>query len=429
MKQLPPFGFFLIVVLLLSCSGGGGGEDKNAECGQYWKNKYVYDLLQDSYLWYDRVDTTIDHTAFSSPQALLDAVKPPMDRWSYISTAEAFYDFNEEGRFPGMGLSLKFDGDRRLWVNFVYAGSPADDAGIKRSDEILEINGRPASQLVDLETVWDEIYRNESAMVEIRTQDIDVRTETLEWEWVTINTVLHTEVIEIGDRQVGYLVFKSFIEPAVAELETAFAGFKQRSIDDLVLDLRYNGGGRGAITLQLASLITGENTVDEVFRKTIHNDKYSRYDDIVLFTEQTSALGLERLFVITTDETCSASELIIHGLRPYIPVIQVGTTTCGKPVGMYAQDFCDLVILPVQYKSANANDETDYFDGLPPTCPASDDLTRQFGDQEEDSLKTALHYIANDACPAGADTVRSLQAEKPLPINELKGLRREIGAF
>jgi hypothetical protein len=85
--------------------------------------------------------------------------------------------------------------------------------------------------------------------------------------------------------------------------------------------------------------------------------------------------------------------------------------------------------LPIEFKSANAHDETDYFDGLAPTCAAEDDLTRQFGDQEEDSLETVLYYIANDACPVSTSTVRSLQAEEPLPINELRGLRREIGAF
>lgn len=421
----------LMLMSLISCGGSGGGsgdDDANAECSQNGKNEFVYELLTDTYLWYDQVGLNIDPTLFPSPETLLESVRPPIDKWSYIQTAEDFYEYYEEGRYPGMGLAVAFDQNQRLWVRFVYEGSPADLAGLKRSDEIIYINNRPASSLADLNAIWDEVYRLETASIQTRSLGV-LKNVTLEWRWVTINTVLHREVIEVGDRQVGYLVFKTFIETAEAELDDAFAYFKQQHIDDLVLDLRYNGGGRGSITQHLASLIMGEDATGEVFRKKIHNDKYSQYDDAMLFTAPTHALGLDRLFVISTDDTCSASELIINGLRPYIEVIQVGGTTCGKPVGMYAHDFCDLVMVPVEFKSANALDETDYFGGLVPTCPALDDLSHQFGDPEEDSLKTAIYYIANESCPAPTNTTRAMLAQEPQPMNDLSGWRRELGAF
>jgi C-terminal processing protease CtpA/Prc len=421
----------LMMMILISCSGGGGSgeDDANAQCSQNWQNGYVYDLLQDTYLWYNQVAEGVDHTNFTSPAALLESVRPAIDRWSYITSKDNYYNYSEEGKFYGMGCSVEFDLNKNLWVRFVYDGSPADEAGIARSDEILSINGRSSSLFADLEAVWDEIYRYESAEVEFRTQSGWTQTRTLASDWVTINAVLHRDLIEIDDVKIGYLVFKTFIEPAEAELDAAFAYFKRQGVDELILDLRYNGGGRISIALHLASLIAGENTNDEVFCKTHHNDKYSRYDAADLFSLPTYALGLDRVFVISTSSTCSASELIINGLSPFMEVVQVGGSTCGKPVGMYAHDFCDSVILPIEFKSANAQDETDYFDGLAPTCAAEDDLTRQFGDQEEEALKTALYYIANGACPDPMDTVRSLQAEGPLPINELTGFRREIGAF
>jgi C-terminal processing protease CtpA/Prc len=204
MKQLAWSSVVIATLHLFACGGsGGGGDDPNAECAKNWKNRYVYELLQDTYLWYDQVEANVDYTVFSSPGALLESVIPPIDRWSYINTAEDFYDYYEEGKFYGMGCSVEFDRDKKLLVRFVYQGSPADDAWIKRSDEIRSINGRSVSSITDLEGVWDEIYRHDTAEVGIRTKTGFSRTEILESDWVTINTVLYREVIDIGDLKAG----------------------------------------------------------------------------------------------------------------------------------------------------------------------------------------------------------------------------------
>jgi carboxyl-terminal processing protease len=159
-KQIVRLSVVIMILCFIACGGGGGGgDDPNAECAKNWKNRYVYELLQDTYLWYDRVEEAVDYADFSSPQALLESIIPPIDRWSYISTAEDFYDYSEEGKFYGMGCSVEFDRSKNLWVRFVYQGSPADDAGINRSDEIRKINGRLASSLSDVENLVGEAKR------------------------------------------------------------------------------------------------------------------------------------------------------------------------------------------------------------------------------------------------------------------------------
>jgi C-terminal processing protease CtpA/Prc len=122
---------------------------------------------------------------------------------------------------------------------------------------------------------------------------------------------------------------------------------------------------------------------------------------------------LQRLVAITTRSSASASELIINSLRPYIPVAVIGDRTYGKPVGQYGLSFCDKVLYPVAFSLRNANDEGDYFDGIPPTCAAADDITHQLGDTEEASFAEALTYIRTGACSANTATASRALRVKP----------------
>ena len=148
----------------------------------------------------------------------------------------------------------------------------------------------------------------------------------------------------------------------------------------------------------------------------MHNDRHRELNSKLLFQAKPNALNLTRLVVITTRASASASELIINGLRPYIPVTVVGDRTYGKPVGQYGLPFCDKVLNAVSFVLKNAQGEADYFTGLPATCPAGDALERQLGDVEEASLKEAIVYLRTGACtpavvdptaPASARRVRS----------------------
>jgi C-terminal processing protease CtpA/Prc len=165
------------------------------------------------------------------------------------------------------------------------------------------------------------------------------------------------------------------------------------------------------VASHLAGLIGGARTSGQVLFTQAHNNKLApTWNETARFTNPAQALGLERLFVITTRGSASASELVINTLQPYIPVVVIGDTTYGKPVGQYGLTFCDKVLYPVAFTLRNANNEGDYFDGIPPTCAAADDAEHQLGDVAEASFAEALTYIRTGACsPRTESAARALR--------------------
>jgi C-terminal processing protease CtpA/Prc len=222
------------------------------------------------------------------------------------------------------------------------------------------------------------------------------------------------------------------------------AGFKSQEITDLVLDLRYNGGGSVRNCVELASMITGQFS-NEVFAKQVWNsklnayflDRYGEESQIDRFVSSLSngtainSLGLSRLFVLTTSESASASELLINGLAPYIEVIQIGEQTVGKNVGsITVYDYIDnqqtknpdhkYAMQPIVLKVANSEGFADYADGLPPTLAADEDVKNMgvLGDVNETFLAIALNRITGSAkfTIPKASLPRTLLVEDPLLI-------------
>jgi carboxyl-terminal processing protease len=204
---------------------------------------------------------------------------------------------------------------------------------------------------------------------------------------------------------VGYLLFRNFVTPSYAALDEAFAALRETRATELVVDLRYNGGGLVDVAVHLGSLVGGTFTEGRVFAEYRHNDRNTALDETLRFESPAQALGLSRLVVITTRSSASASELVINSLRPHLPVVVIGDTTYGKPVGQYGFDFCDKVLAPVSFSMVNADGQGDYFAGIAPTCLAADDIEHDLGAADEASLGEALFYIQ-----AGSCSVRSTAA-------------------
>jgi hypothetical protein len=229
-----------------------------------------------------------------------------------------------------------------------------------------------------------------------------------------------------SNEKIGYLLFNEHITKAEQPLIDAFNDFKDKNIDDLILDLRYNGGGAAYLASGVAAMISSSATTkDKIFTKVSMNDKHH---DIDPFTSEPiqplpfinqdrlgkklPQLGLSRVFIITSAETCSASELIINGLRGIdIEVIQIGSTTCGKPYGFYPTDNCGITYMSVNFKGVNHKEFGDYTNGFSPAneaqavgvkitgCYALDDFTHQLGEPEENKIATALAYRRTGTCP------------------------------
>ena len=400
------------------------------------RNELIYKTMTTTYLWYDRVPT-INYQEYESAESLIKDLRySDLDRWSYITTEDEYQEFYEEGSYIGLGFGIKRISNDEYAISFVYKDSPTDLAGIIRGDKLLAVNGRTITEIENM-NLWDSIFGKdevgEAVRLKIGKLTGGIREITLKKARVNINAVLHYEIIEQNNDKIGYLVFNTFIEKAENELTNVFSSFKQAGIQELILDLRYNTGGRIRLANYLAGLISGNLVDGKIFIKNVHNDNYRVWDYEYRFDEPQQALDLNRVTIITSEETCSASETVINGLKPYIDIVTIGDTTCGKPVGMHGYKIFDLHISPIEFLTQNALAEGDYFDGIPPVCYADDGLTKPFGHTEEDSLFEALFYLQNGRCsidPMSSSAMRRIERimDKAKPF-VLHGLKREIGAF
>jgi carboxyl-terminal processing protease len=416
--------------LAIAFAGAAPAAAQN-DCSALGKNSLVRDTLRDIYLWYRQLPD-LDPTLAASPEAYLEAVRyRPLDSsFSYVTdrvSNDALYSDSQAVAF-GFLTRLVSEDDYR--VVLVYSESPAAAAGLARGDRILAVGGRTVAELIatgELGSAFGPAEVGYSTDVRLRALDGSERAVTLAKQWVTIPTVSNTRLFDVGGRVVGYVHFKNFVGPSFGALDAAFFSLEMAGASELVLDLRYNGGGLVSVAQYLAGLIGGYRTDGQVFTQFLHNDKNGPLNQVLRFEQPVHALSLERVVVITTRASASASELLINSLRPFVKVVLVGETTYGKPVGQYGYTFCDKVLAPVAFTLRNAVGYGDFFGGFAPDCPAPDDLGHQLADAGEASLSEALQYVATGACSAGAHS-RALPRDLR-PLVRESGWQQLLGAY
>jgi C-terminal processing protease CtpA/Prc len=408
--------------LLLTCLGCGGESPTSSssmadQCSTLGQVQFVRNTLREIYLWYHELPDP-DPAGFASPEAYLEAVRyRPLDTtFSFIADQAATDAFYSDSQFIGLGFSMQQTGATELRLGQVYPDSPASEAGLERGDRLLVINGKAVPELLqtgEIDTIFGPTQIGVVVTLRWRTERGVERQASLTKRLVTIPTVSATRVYELrrGPR-VGYVFFRNFVTPSTAALDAAFAQLRAAEVSELVLDLRYNGGGLVSVAQHLASLIGGEATKDQVLVEFTHNDKNTARNSTLRFDLPASALSVPRLVVISTRASASASELVVNGLRPFIPVTLVGDTTFGKPVGQYLYDFCAKTLFPVAFQGRNARGEGDYFDGIPVDCAAADDLDHELGDPDEASLAESLEFIRTGRCSAGASAAAHALAQR-----------------
>ncbi|HEX6163547.1 MAG TPA: S41 family peptidase [Vicinamibacterales bacterium] len=407
----------IVFTLALACPTIAFAQGPSS-CTVASQNLWVRDALDEVYYWYQFMPPGVVPTKFNSPEAYLEAVRyRPIDNsYSFITSAAASDAFYSDSQFIGYGFGNQIT-ENEIRVMQVYPDSPASEAGLLRGDRIFTVNGRSVSSMVADNTIGNAFGQAEvgvASTIEWETLSGERRSARLVKRLVTIPTVSLTSVVDLDGRKVGYLFFRNFVEPSKAALTEAFEALKAAGVTELVLDLRYNGGGLVDVAVHLASLIGGARTNAQVMLSYVHNDKLAAaYNKTTRFTNPPQALNLQRLVVITTRSSASASELVINSLRPFMPVTTIGDTTFGKPVGQYGLRFCDKILYPVAFSIRNANNQGDFFDGLAPDCTAGDDYNYQLGDSREASLAEALTFIRTGACSAkSAAAARALGAPR-----------------
>ena len=399
----PMFRTFALLVLALLTAIPAAAQSGPRICTPTTQNIFVRDVLDEYYYWYRELPR-LNVSNYPSPEAYLDAARyRPLDEtFSYITSRAANEAFYGDSQFVGFGFSTQTQ-PTELRVLQVFPDSPASEAGLARGARIVEIDGRSVSDLIATGEIGGAFGASEIGVtrtIVFRTRAGEERRASLAKRVVTIPTVSLTRTFDVDGRRVGYIFFRNFVEPSFDALSQAFAALREAGATDLVLDVRYNGGGLVDVAVHLGSLVGGVVTEGRVFATFEHNDKNPSLNETLRFESKPEALTLPRLFVITTRGSASASELLINSLRSHIPVTVIGDSTYGKPVGQYGFPFCDKVFAPVAFKLVNADGQGDYFGGIPPDCVAADDPEHDLGSAEEASLREALTVIRTGSCSA-----------------------------
>jgi carboxyl-terminal processing protease len=438
----------LVLMGVAGCGGGGGNDNGNGNatrvqnCDATSRKAALADYFNEWYFW-----TTLSpkpaangsHSLSAYFEALLQpggGAGIPADRWSYYETTESFNRFFGDGRTLGYGVAvagLEVQGrpELPLYVRYVDPRSPAAAAGIVRGDRILSLNSRPAAGLIAAAD-FSALTANASGQtlrVELSGAGGD-RSLTLQSTTYDLVPVPTQQVVATpSGRRVGYVMVKDMVSQAVSPATEAFASFRSAGVTELVLDLRYNGGGLVSVARDLASLVGGSRSAGRNYTSLLYNAKRAGENNTSYsFNDPPQALGLQRVYILAGERTCSASEQLANGLRPFVNVVLVGDTTCGKPVGFLPHDDrCGNTYSVVNFESVNANNEGRYFDGLRPTCAVSEDWSKPLGSTAEPLLATALRHADGGACTAPAmSRQRALSAAGGPRIDE--GERRSMVA-
>jgi C-terminal processing protease CtpA/Prc len=416
----------LTLFLILALQACNKDEEKTTDIEIV--NNSIYDLMKQVYLWYDHLPG-LDPGMFSTPEELMENLRyTTYDKWSAVITKTEYNQYFEEGQMIGHGFLIGVDDNDNLRIAFVYRSTEAYDKGVRRGWIIQTVNGTAANSgnVTDLLGDSQQGVSNSIGFLNHLGETVQL---TLTKEEIALTPVLHFEVVTHLEKKIGYLVFQDFIDTARVELDEAFTAFQSEGIDELVVDMRYNGGGSVDVAQYMAGWMIGKEHGNEAFVNFEHNRKLTSWDTTLNVPQNGEGLALNRIFFIGTSSTASASELIINGVKPYVQsVILAGSTTHGKPVGMYAFPFIDYdyVVLPVSFKYTNADGDGDFYTGLAPDLTAGDDLTHDFGDPEEESLKAILEYIDNGTVPLKSTRPAAFET-KPLFRDE--GINQYLRAY
>ena len=400
-----------VAALVAGCGGGDGGP---LTCSASDEKIWLREYMDDWYFWY-KVSPSPDPSGYLSVDSYFNALLyegglagfPKADEWSFMISQEAYDRTYGDGRTLGYGVmvaGVEVDNhpDWPLYIRYVEPGSPAALAGLQRGDRVMAVNGKSASQMIAEDNYADlsPINSGDRVTIDIRNADGDSRVQ-LTASIYDLDPVPNSRVFNTPDgRKMGYVQVKDMIDQALSPFDTAFGQFKAAGVQDVILDLRYNGGGLISVADKIASFPNGAATNGKVFASLLYNDKRSGNNESFRFHNYANATGLSRVYVLTGPRTCSASEQVINGLRPYVTVVTIGDSTCGKPVGFLPQpDGCGSVVNAVNFETVNSQNAGRYFDGFDATCAVAEDFSQPQGSSTDPLIIAAEDLADGFACP------------------------------
>ncbi len=455
-----------ILALLSACGGGGGGGSTNQvstnlapaaqlanTCVSPAQNTgeklgtasdektWVRSFVDEDYLWYQDIPS-LDASQYTSAAAYFDVLKTPaknsaggdLDRFHWSETKEE-YDQYTNGISVDYGISwsrVANSPPRSYVVYDVEPQSPAGKAGVRRGDKLMKVDGIDFMNGADVTGLNNGVFPKDQGPHTFELQrGTSTLVFTLQAGQYATTPVRDAKVINDNGTKVAYLYFDSFIAKSEDALITAFNDFKTQDAKELIIDMRYNGGGLLFISSQLAYMIAGDSASSgKTFYKFVYNDKRSGENqafDFIPYALTTSyrydysrplpSLNLKRVTLLVDYRTASASEAVINSLRGIdVSVNLIGSTTYGKPYGFTPQYNCGRYYYAVEFKGENHKGFSAFDTGFAPNCSVRDDLNFQLGDLAEPRLAEALQYMKSGICTtAPVASIKAMGSPEQLP--------------
>lgn len=414
----------------------------------------------ETYLWYDEINDVNPislnvENYFSQLKTSLRTISDTeKDRFHFSRATSVYNEQAFSGLISDYGINWAFINNtapRKLIVTYIENNSPAENAGLSRGLELTMINNIDfinTNNPSDIDNINAALFpsdNNQTHQFTFSNLENNEVTFSLTPQTINENYVQNVQTINSTAGSIGYLQFNSFNRNAQNELISAMNQFSNENVNELIIDLRYNRGGLLSMASQFAYMVAGDaQTNNVIFEVSRFNDKHPDidpitgerlvatpfYDEEIDFNRgflngvELPSVNLPRVFVLTTDSTCSASEALMNGLRGInIEVVQIGGTTCGKPYGFYPQDNCGTTYFTIQYQGFNEKNFGDYGDGFSPSnnpqfddqlpgCDIEDDFSQPLGNTKEALLAAAITYAETGNCPVQTQSSRSIQYVK-----------------
>jgi len=396
------------------------------------------DLLKDSvyhytygfYLWQTDLpdwfsDVRGSTRQFNSADAVLESLKTyahddkgdPLDRFSFLDRWGTVNAEIQQGLAGSFGFDVRYNNDTDLYVKKVDVGSPADQAGMKRGWQVLRINGKDDLSLASMEVdnfnfLFDALDGGSIDLL-LKKPDGSQTSLSLSRGSYQLQPILANRVYTVGSKKVGYFAFDIFVSTlsdrgnptyVKKQLDQLMAQFEEAGVEELIVDLRYNGGG-AVVTAEYLSNLLAPLSVGTGLMYTNHVNPglddfllahHVRIDFSPVHFQKTNILNLDRIYFLVTEGTASASELLINNLTPHVDVKLVGENrTYGKPVGFFNWNILGVDLYAVSFQTFNSTGNGSYFEGMEVDKLVYDDLTKDFGDPDEEMIAEALYYARN----------------------------------
>ena len=437
-----------LTFVLSSCGGGGsnsGGGNNIAAlppsnsgstptptqtpstCSLASRQNWVKEQIDEWYLFPETVPANLNPSSFNSVQSYIDGLTATArnqgrDRFfTFITSIAQENAFLASGATAGFGIRLSYDeAASRLFVMESFESAPALAAGIDRGTEILAI-GATSGNLQTVTSLFASGGRSTvsnalgpstagtSRALLLRNLDGSETTVTVtkqSFDIEPISSRYGIRILDNGGTKVGYINLRTFIDSAEQQLRDAFVQFQTEGVSELIIDLRYNGGGLVRTAELFADLLGGGQVASDVqgtmrFRPSKSSNNVTRN-----FRQQSQSITPTKIAFVTTGSTASASELVINAMIPYLGnnLALIGSDTFGKPVGQIGLDraACDDRVRIVAFATENADGNANYFNGLAGSvansCTAPDDLTKSLGAATESSIANALNFLSGASC-------------------------------